>query len=148
MPITFSIELVNMHLVEKISICGSIRRKKPEVNDADIIVLPKLNKNITGYLKNFHKCIRAGNKIVTVTYRGLDIDVYIATPENFGVLQLIRTGSAEHNKKLCTLALKKGWKLWADGSGLRTGDGDLISNTEIGILEKLLGKYVEPEERE
>lgn len=137
-----------MHLVEKISICGSIRRKKPEVNDADIIVLPKLNKNITGYLKNFHKCIRAGNKIVTVTYRGLDIDVYIATPENFGVLQLIRTGSAEHNKKLCTLALKKGWKLWADGSGLRTGDGDLISNTEIGILEKLLGKYVEPEERE
>ena len=48
---------------------------------------------------------------------------------------------------LCGLALKKGWKLHADGRGLMRGD-ELIDNTERGILMKLLGKYVEPKDRE
>ena len=61
--------------------------------------------------------------------------------------QLIRTGSAEHNRKLCSMALKKGMKLHADGRGLYKDD-EMVSNTEEGILQILLGKYVKPEKRD
>lgn len=146
--ITFVSKLNNIKLLKRAELCGSIRRKKSEVHDADIVVVPTPNTDLVKHLKNFYKCNRAGSKLVNLTYKELDIDVYITTDENYEVIKLIRTGSAEHNKKLCGLAIQKGWKLWADGSGLRTGDGDLISNTEHGILEKLLGKYVEPESRD
>ena len=143
----FCDEIFEKGLVETALICGSIRRKKPEVNDADIVVVPQPNRDLSGYLKNFYKCERAGKKLVNLAYKGLDIDVYITDKENFEVVKLIRIGSAEHNTKLCGIALKKGWQLHADGRGLLDGDGNLISNTERGIVEKLLGKYVEPEER-
>ena len=39
-------------------------------------------------------------------------------------------------------------KLKANGDGLFDNNGKLISDTERGILEKLLGRYVEPEKRE
>ena len=118
---------------DRIEVCGSIRREKPEVNDIDIVAIPKFDVG--------------KKKINRFDYNGIQIDIYYATNQNFDVLKLIRTGSAEHNKMLCITALRKGWKLHADGRGLMRGE-ELIDNTEKGILEKLLGKYVEPKDRE
>jgi len=118
---------------EKIEVCGSIRRKKPNVKDIDVVAVPKFNVN--------------GKKINRFEYNGIQIDIYYATRANFEVLKLIRTGSAEHNINLCIRAKQKGWKLHADGRGLMEEE-EVIDNTERGILEKLLGKYIEPEDRE
>jgi len=43
-----------------------------------------------------------------VLYNGEQIDLYFATPETWGTLVLIRTGSAEHNIKLSMIAQKEG----------------------------------------
>ncbi len=117
---------------KKIEIVGSIRRGKKEVKDIDIVAIPKFFQD---------------KKIIRFNHKDIQIDIYLATETNYECLKLIRTGSAEHNKMICGLALRKGWKLHADGKGLMKGD-DLITNTEKGILEKLLGKYIEPDNRE
>lgn len=67
------------------------------------------------------------------------------TPETWGTLVLIRTGSAEHNIKLSMIAQKKGLKL--SHSGL-TKNGEVITSTEKEIFKALDLPYVEPEERE
>jgi DNA polymerase/3'-5' exonuclease PolX len=75
-------------------------------------------------------------------------------------LLLIRTGSKEHNIKLCQQAKRRGMKLHADGSGLEkmlAGQGHEIDNsttsripcpTEQSIFEALGLVYAEPWERE
>ena len=44
------------------------------------------------------------------------------------------------------MAINKGWRMKSGGEGLILPDGKAI-RTEKDILEKLLGKYVEPEQR-
>lgn len=139
---------------EKFDVCGSIRRKKANCKDIDIVLLPKDNFNLRlpflqGKILNSGKKFiieTNGQKLVRLNYQDVKVDIYIATPENYEVLKLIRTGSAEHNKKLCQLALDNGMHLRFD-KGLIDADGSIIANTEEGILKELLGKYVEPEVR-
>ena len=80
-----------------------------------------------------------------VVYKGEQIDLYFATPETWGTLVLIRTGSAEHNIKLSMIAQKKGLKL---SHGGLSKNGQVIASTEKEIFEALDLPYVEPEERE
>ena len=120
---------------KEIRIVGSIRREKEKVHDIDIVMLP-------------NDWIRLEAKIIKGNIKGIPFDIYIANEKTFETLVLIRTGSAEHNQMLCKKAIEKGWKLKADGTGLVDKDGNIIDNTERGILEKLLGRYVEPRDRE
>jgi DNA polymerase/3'-5' exonuclease PolX len=134
-------------LFYKIEIVGSIRRGKSEVKDIDLIAIPTLEADFNSLL--FERYIKKqGEKIITLEYKGIQIDLYLANSENYEVIKLIRTGSAEHNKKLCYLAQQKGWKLKANGEGLIDEKGNLISNREETILKILLGRYIEPKERE
>jgi DNA polymerase/3'-5' exonuclease PolX len=125
----------------RIEIVGSIRRGKAEVNDIDIVAIPK---NPRTFLAGIQADQR-GEKIIRLTFQGAKIDLYLATENNYQVIKLIRTGSAAHNVKLAMLARKKGWQLKFD-HGLVT-DKDEI-RTEAGILEALLGRVPEPRERE
>lgn len=63
-----------------------------------------------------------GSKIKRLWYgdrkTGIGIDIYVATPETWATLLLIRTGSKENNIRLCSLAKRKGWHLKANGDGL------------------------------
>jgi len=129
--------------VEVVEIVGSIRRQKPEVNDIDLVVIPK--ESFWTKVKEFN-LKRSGKKIIELDLNGIQVDIYIATKENFEVLRLIRTGSAEHNIKLCMEARKKGWKMYANGQGLETNNGWVVG--EEAILKELCGKYIEPQNRE
>lgn len=142
-------------------ICGSIRRKKNFVNDIDWVIVPSAESTYEFGQESFDNTITRlhdegkillGKKIKRFNYKGVSIDIYIATELTFQTLMLIRTGSKEHNIKLTTLARGKGLKLFADGSGLCKVDKDekiieVVENTEKGILNNLLGKFVEPEDR-
>ncbi len=120
---------------------GSIRRRKAEVKDIDIVCIPK---NPRTFLCGIPAKQR-GAKIIRFDYIGAPLDVYIAQEDNYEVLRLIRTGSAAHNTRLAMLARKKGWQLQFD-KGLVTPNGEI--RTEAGILEALLGHMPEPGERE
>ncbi len=130
---------------ERVEVCGSIRRKRPEVNDIDLVVIPRDPEN---FLKSYDATIRGPKRLQIPLFHVagvIKLDIYVANQQNFEVLRLIRMGSAEHNIRLCTEAKRRGWQLKANGDGLIMPSGAIT--TEEGILVELLGKYVEPEER-
>ena len=132
---------------EKIKIVGSIRRRKKECRDIDLVLLAKPEQlwNFAFKLKRISKILVDGKQVKRVIYKGEQFDLYFATPETWGALILIRTGSAQHNIKLSMIAQKKGMKL--THSGLMK-NGEIIASTEKGIFEALGMDYVPPEERE
>lgn len=143
-------------------ICGSIRRKCELINDIDIVAIPKPeNKyqfgeaDLNYTIKKMHEGgmmyaeqFLLGPKIKRFKFRDIMIDLYLADENTFETLVLIRTGSRQFNIRLTTSAIRKGWKLFADGSGLWSMHKEdkvmLVDNTEIGIIQKLLPGYVEP----
>lgn len=143
--------------IEKYEICGSLRRQQKLVHDVDIVVKPKdlkaLKDQVGIMVFESPQDAMFGDKIVRFaidtgdhTNRRIQIDLYIAETDSvFNVLKLIRTGSANHNKKLAILAKQKGGSLKVGGEGLVLPDGTYTD--EEAILTKLLGHYVEPEKR-
>ena len=131
---------------EKIQIVGSIRRRKTECRDIDLVLLAKPEQlwNFTLKLKRISKINVDGKQVKRVIYKGEQFDLYFATPETWGALILIRTGSAGHNIKLSKRALTMGMKLTHHGL---TKNGEIIASTEKGIFEALGLSYVEPQQR-
>ena len=154
---------------ERAEIAGSIRRKRPYVHDIDLVVIPRfieresyllfstgelvslLEEKLTEMEKSSYISLLAnGDRMKRVLLRTADIpiDLYIATPENWSTLLLIRTGSREHNIYMCSLAKRLGMQLKADGSGLFR-DGEIIAgNSEESIFQALGLNYIDPKARE
>jgi len=141
------IEQIRPHC-ERIEVAGSIRRKKSEVRDIDIVLIPKplLWHRITATLqRNMDaKAVKRGDIIAQLTVKDVNADLYSATEQTWGALLLIRTGSAERNINLSKRALSMGMKL--THSGL-VKSGKVIASTEKEIFEALGLSYIEPEER-
>jgi DNA polymerase (family X) len=165
-------------LCEKVVVAGSIRRQKAEVNDIDIVALPKAidQPSPLGFGAAVHldasavwmlpfpmalkkaglKIEISGPELIRCSFvdGGFQVDVYRARPETWGVILLIRTGSKDHNVKLCSLARSKGLKLSAaEGvvtqEGFGEGFGQIIaSRTEKEIFSALGLSFVEPKNRE
>src|SRR5207253_605824 len=94
-----------------------------------------------------------GPTIAMVEYKGTDVDLYYATPETWGGLLLVRTGSVEHNVVMASRAKEKGWILKADGTGVWNsrveGRGSRVDmGTERDIFKVLQVPYREPPDRE
>ncbi len=142
---------INPYII-KGEIAGSIRRKKPDVHDIDLVILPKDNFmamiNIKNVIKHYGAIDWGGQKIIRVKGKGeLEIDCYIATEKNFSTLLLIRTGSKEHNLKIAKECLKKGFRLKYN-LGIVDGKGDVIADTEEKIFKILGLPFLKPEERD
>jgi len=141
-------------------IAGSIRRRKDTVNDIDIVVEPKLQSWIQ-IIKEIRREFDAvtekqGAKLATLYVpftskqdQGyVQVDLYRASKNTWGILLLIRTGSAKHNIYLCNLAIKKGYRL-AYSKGLLNEKGEIIaSKTERHVFQALGLDYISPEDRE
>jgi len=145
------------HLSDKIQVVGSIRRKRPEVHDIDIVLIPQawMWNTIIQSLKTNMKAhvVRAGPELATLeipicpTSETMPADIYKARPETWGVLLLIRTGSKEHNIMMCSKARGLGMMLSAAQGVIK--DGKVIaSRTEKEIFQALGVEYIEPENRE
>ena len=136
-------------LCERLEVAGSIRRKKSEVRDVDLVLIPKplsWHRIIATLQRTMDaEVLKRGNSIAQLSIKGVNVDLYVATAKTWGALLLIRTGSAEHNIKLSTLARKKGMKLSHRGL---TKESKVIASTEKEIFEALDLPYVPPEERE
>jgi len=147
------------NLCSRVQIVGSIRRGKPEVHDIDLVVIPKEQPPFYAFTWDAiatrlqkeldMQLIRKGRQLMTLGFRDKDlpVDIYRATPENWGVLVLIRTGSKEHNVKLCKQAQALGLKLSASQGVLKNGKV-IASESEEEIFEALGLDYVPPEKRE
>jgi DNA polymerase/3'-5' exonuclease PolX len=139
---------------ERIEIAGSIRRKKANPNDIEIVAIPKpydvdfFELGIATIVNQWEKV--RGELPCKYTQRilpeGIKLDLFFATVDNWGLIYAIRTGSAEFShKKLAVSWVKKGYK---SINGMLTKDGEKIFVKEEIDLFNILGlKWIEPEER-
>lgn len=145
---------------DKAEVAGSIRRRKENVNDIDIVVQPKPHSWIEIIKEIRHRfdavTEKQGAKLATlyvpfVSKQGeghLQVDLYCASKRTWGILLLIRTGSAKHNIYLCNLAIRKGYRL-AYSQGLLNEKGEVIaSKTEREVFQALGLDYIPPQDRE
>ena len=134
---------------QRIEIVGSIRRQRPKVKDIDLLLIPLNQGQLLYALQTMMGVIKPGRgKLIRCQTLDTQVDIYIATPETWATLLLIRTGSASHNIKLCSIARAKGLKLHADGSGVTREGGRSSGDTEESIFAALGMPYIPPEQRE
>jgi DNA polymerase (family 10) len=133
---------------KEILVVGSIRRKKPAPADIDILLIPSEYLLLHAEILKLGESLVDGPLLTRVLHEGVQVDIYYATPETWGTLVLIRTGSAENNKRLCFLAKRKGLQLKANGEGLLDGTGKrLAGDSEEQIFSALGLHYMAPEQR-
>ena len=143
---------------ERIVIAGSIRRRKPFVNDVDIVLIPSNQGQLLYQLQQLGWIKSGKEKLIRVEpcKYGIPLDIYVATPETWATLLLIRTGSKGHNIWLCNRAKGRGMKLHASGSGLFRIEAQgcegvevrVAGDTEESIIQALGVPYKEPWERD
>ncbi len=158
----------------KCAIAGSIRRARENVNDIDLVVLPRPGQlqAIKARCKQRCRIVRDGeqNFICAMRLPGgeeFQLDIFFAhagradlldpQPGNFGTLLICRTGSKEHNIKICQAAKAMDMK-WQPYAGVIAGgywDGEsyrggkiIASETEESIFEALGMKWISPVYRE
>lgn len=133
---------------KKIEVAGSIRRRKPQVNDIDLVLIPNDLWNLHPELMKLGQLKMSGKKIMRVMIGSTQVDIYVADEATWATLLLIRTGSKENNIRLCSRAKAMGWHLAASGDGLFNETGERIAgDTEISIYNALGLPYQEPWER-
>ncbi len=158
---------------ERIEIGGSIRRQRSSIGDVEIVCIPKLgsvgtdlfDEPVGSQLDPILKGLVATGKLLSphkngerlkcfgIPARGIlgfGLDLFITTPECWGVIFAIRTGSAEFAKKLVTQRDMGGWLL--DSLNVKDGrvwrrKAPLETPEEADFLELSSG-WVEPQGRE
>jgi len=144
----------------EIDVVGSIRRKRPTVNDVDFVVLTSSDKEWKElkdklYLECDANKISSGQWIHRITMPWfpiigdgeVQVDIYRSSEANYGLLKLVRTGSYQHNIKLARHALKNGMRLFYSRGILKEGNLHQCQR-ELDVFDLLGLSYVEPEDRE
>jgi DNA polymerase/3'-5' exonuclease PolX len=150
---------------ERIVIAGSIRRRKPEVGDIELLCIPKfdgivdlldqklkwlIGTRVLEYRPNKRGSIVYGpkNKLLRHVESGIGIDVFSTNEECWWVALVVRTGGEKTNKLIAMAAIRKGWHWHAYGSGFSTPNGELVCRSEKDVFEFVGLPYKEPRERE
>jgi DNA polymerase (family 10) len=136
--------------VLKADAAGSFRRRRPTVGDLDILVSSKQPEAVTkSFLKmpSVKKVLVSGQtKSSVVLGNGLQVDLRVIRPEQWGSALLYFTGSKAHNIALRRIAIKKGLKL--SEYGLFKAGKPVASQTEKNVYNALGLTYIKPEQRE
>lgn len=143
---------------EKVMLCGSIRRRRPDVGDIDCVLLPNRHTDSAfvtlekeGTLKPLIKKdgrVMLGKAIRSYIFRGIQVDFYISRPDTFGITCFVRTGSKEHNIRIASVAKRKGLRL-RPTEGLYDGLLRVDDDTDDRSIFEILGlPYLPPEKRD
>lgn len=139
----------NFEHIGTVHVCGSVRRRKHEVGDIDVVIVPFDNKEIElnarlielfGTLKDKKKPAKSG------LFRGAQIDVLIANEKNLGTHLMHWTGSQQENIRMRAAAIARGMKL--SQLGCFYGDANMAAGLDERGVYALLGvPFKEPCER-
>ena len=154
MPVVRNIEerLKSLGEVEKVAVCGSIRRMQETIGDIDILVTSKKPRSVIDYFAAMpeveHVYGKGETKTMVRLKIGLDADLRVVEPVSYGAAVQYFTGSKEHNIALREIAIKKGYKLNEYGL-FSSGGGDrmIAGRDEKEIYEKLGLMWMPPELR-
>ena len=140
----------------RIEIAGSIRRKKAEPGDIELVAIPKpyevgfMASGITLVLNQWESI--KGELPCKYTQRilpcGEKLDFFTATPENWGIIFLIRTGPWEFSKRFVGEWLPRHYYR-CEGGYIWDRSRNMVPVPEERDVFKLVGQnnYIEPEFR-
>ncbi len=135
--------------VDQVKTAGSIRRMQETVGDIDILVTAKFPQKVMDNfvsLPEVKAILAKGQTKSSVRLKiGIDADVRVLKPAEYGSALQYFTGDKNHNIHLRTIAIKKGYKL--SEYGLFKGRKRVTGRTEEEIYKKLGMKWIEPELR-
>ena len=138
--------------IEKIDIAGSLRRKKETIGDLDILTSSEFPDEVMDYFVKYpsvQRVLLKGNTKTSVLLNdGLQVDLRVVKKESYGSALQYFTGSKEHNVKMRSIAIKKGFKLNEYGLFDKNTDEYVVGNTEEELYNTLGLSYIEPELRE
>ena len=148
-------------------IAGSLRRRKPEIGDIEIVALPKLEPVsdmfgdvVLGQEVNLLDVALAalaplhytknGPKYKQFSFDGMTVDLFLASSATWGAVATIRTGSADFTHWLVTerrhggacpggMSFREG-RIWFAGAALDTPE-------ERDVFEAVEQPWIEPVER-
>jgi len=152
---------------ERVEIAGSIRRQKPMVGDIEIVAIPKpsvdlfdnksycpdiVYRAIQGVMLHPPRFEKQGQFYARFKFFGMDTDLFITTPEKWGCIFLIRTGSADFSRRIMTRKWQGGYcpdnlsfrdgRMWSADS-----TEPLDTPEEIDVFRNLGLGWIEPENR-
>ncbi len=135
--------------------CGSLRRMAETIGDVDITVASTKPDDIMAAvvaLPDVDEVLLSGStKTSFLTSAGLQVDVRVVEPGQFGAAIMYFTGSKAHNIALRQRAIDRGLLLNEYGLFASAGDDDqtlVAAETEAGIYEALDLKFIPPPMRE
>lgn len=132
---------------QEIEVAGSVRRRRPYPNDIDIVLVPRDPWGLEAEIRRLGQMVMGGPKLKRLTYNGVQVDIYIASADRWGILLLVRTGSERHNIMLATQAQQMGLKFSAADGIVK--DGKVVASaTEEEVFGALGMPWMPPEERE
>lgn len=144
-------QLKSSGTIKKISLAGSLRRKKSTIGDIDILATAKNPAKaidfFTKKIKDLSRVSAKGTTKASIRLKsGLQIDLRILDDKSWGAGLQYFTGSKKHGIHTRQIALKKGYKL--SEYGLFKGKKQIAGSDEEGIYKRLGMQYIEPELRE
>ena len=148
------VEVIVKPLCDKLAVVGSIRRQKPMVGDVDFVAVAadcNWNQIAQSLKKTKASVICAGKSVIKLNYpfEGclFQVDFYRATNQTFGIQELIRTGSADHNMWLAGHAISKGFRL-KYSEGLMKDEVAVAGESEESVFSALGLQCPLPQQRE
>jgi len=131
---------------KRLEIAGSIRRNKPEPNDVDIVLIPRNIGRIMKYVGQYSAGnIGRGENHASYKKKGVEVELYFATDENWGAMLMYATGTNQYNIMMRRYAKFFGMKL--SQYGLFKDGKMIVGKTEEEIYRLLGKKWKEPQRR-
>ena len=136
--------------VEKVSLAGSLRRKKETIGDVDFLVVSKNPKKVMKFFCNLPGVEKVwgkgGTKASVHMKEGFDMDLRVVPLKSYGSALQYFTGSQDHNIATRKIAIEKGLKLseW----GVFSGSKQIAGKTEEEVYKAIGLKWMSPEIRE
>ncbi|MBI2176594.1 DNA polymerase/3'-5' exonuclease PolX [Candidatus Woesearchaeota archaeon] len=157
LPVAEEIEqrLKGLKAVRRVSIAGSMCRKKETVGDIDILASCRgtaAAERIMDFFTTMPEVSRVlakgSTKSSVLLKTGLQVDLRVVDDASFGAALQYFTGSKEHNVVVRELAIKKGLKLNEYGVFRKSSNKKIAGKTEEEVYKAIGLRYMEPEIRE
>ena len=131
-------QLERLDEAEQVAYAGSLRRMAETVGDVDILVATRAPDRISEAFRTsplVTDVIAAGEtKSSVIAARGLQADLRVVDPDDWGAALVYFTGSKAHNIRLRERAVRRGLTLNEYGLHRRTEDGE-VGNRVAGATE-------------
>lgn len=135
---------------KRIEVAGSIRRKKQNPGDIDIVLVAKNETNkqkIKEKLSKDGKFLEGGEQKMFFRVNGVDVQLFFAISEEWGATLLAYSGQKGSNIGLRIVAEKQGFKLTTHGLFRKSTEKRVAGKTEREIYKALGRPYKEPWDR-